>query len=129
MEMLQRFEDESSDPEEDCLESRLSGLDLDEASPDEILSCLSPEEAEKFERLVREGGLDILDAEDGVIWTPWWMDLLPKVFSLVTEVDAVDQSDDVPSVIFTPSFGSITRTMPSPLILKNVLDLMYIFYL
>jgi hypothetical protein len=123
MEMLQRFQDEE-EFEEDCLEERLMGLDLDEADPDEILACLSPKEADEFERLVRNGGL--LEGNQGYIWTPWWMELKSKA-SFVIEVDVAEVCGYIPDVISTPPFVSLTRARPSPLILNNVLDLMYRF--
>ncbi|XP_073685899.1 zinc finger HIT domain-containing protein 2 [Garra rufa] len=60
--------EDRSDEEEDGLAEKLAGLDIDSLSEEELWSLLSAQEKEKFERLVKEGGIGGLV----VLWSPWW---------------------------------------------------------
>ncbi|XP_016085182.1 zinc finger HIT domain-containing protein 2 [Sinocyclocheilus grahami] len=60
--------EDGSDEEETDLAEKLAGLDVDSLSEDELWSLLSAQQKEKFERLVKEGGIGGLV----VLWSPWW---------------------------------------------------------
>lgn len=60
--------EDGSDEEEADLAEKLAGLDIDSLSEEELWSLLSSQEKEKFERLVKEGGIGGLV----VLWSPWW---------------------------------------------------------
>lgn len=61
-------EDAQSVEEELELADRLSGLDIDKLSEEELWSILSSKEKETFMGLVKKGDL----AELVPLWTPWW---------------------------------------------------------
>ncbi|XP_018966803.2 zinc finger HIT domain-containing protein 2 [Cyprinus carpio] len=60
--------EDGSDEEKTDLAEKLAGLDIDSLSEDELWSLLSAQEKEKFERLVKDGGIGGVV----VLWSPWW---------------------------------------------------------
>ncbi|XP_039523401.1 zinc finger HIT domain-containing protein 2 [Pimephales promelas] len=69
-EILAKLQDieHRTDEEEADLAEKLTGLDIDLLSEEELWSLLSAQEKEKFESLVKEGGIGGLV----VLWSPWW---------------------------------------------------------
>ncbi|CAN9499621.1 unnamed protein product [Ophioblennius macclurei] len=61
-------EDEGREEGEQDLADRLSGLDIDELSEEELWALLSSKEKEKFTNLVKDGALGELVP----LWKPWW---------------------------------------------------------
>ncbi|ORZ39385.1 hypothetical protein BCR44DRAFT_1426436 [Catenaria anguillulae PL171] len=68
---LQADQDDHSD--EPDLASRLQGLELDSASPDEILARLTPAERKNFDDIVSRGELPSSLIDVIPLWTPWWL--------------------------------------------------------
>ncbi|XP_029963285.1 zinc finger HIT domain-containing protein 2 [Salarias fasciatus] len=95
----------SGDPEEDegeqDLADRLSGLDIDKLSEEELWALLSTKERETFTGLVKDGALGGLIP----LWKPWWEEheegerLVEELSELEKEKSAVtdlqDSNDDV----------------------------------
>lgn len=68
--------------EETELTEKLAGLDIDSLSEEELWSLLSAQEKEKFETLVKGGGIGGLVA----LWSPWWENHEKDTKALIEEL-------------------------------------------
>ncbi|XP_056103628.1 zinc finger HIT domain-containing protein 2 [Rhinichthys klamathensis goyatoka] len=78
-----------SDEEEADLAEKLTGLDIDFLSEEELWSLLSAQEKEKFESLVKEGGIGGLV----VLWSPWWERHEKNTKALIEELQSENQEE------------------------------------
>ncbi|CAC5386545.1 unnamed protein product [Mytilus coruscus] len=92
LEMLQRVKDDDpgfdSDDDEEDLEARLQGLDL-ENDTKTVWNKLTNKEKKEFERLMAGGELSTLVE----VWTPWWND---KV--LISEMNERKEKTRIPAI-------------------------------
>ncbi|TPX38322.1 hypothetical protein SmJEL517_g00119 [Synchytrium microbalum] len=120
LDILKRFEEEQQDPLDPgmSLEERLADVDLDQASPDDMLSLLTPAERQEFELALKAQALSHIIP----VWTPWWMEAPPKVVALDTEA----QKTEVPDILQDiKPLEKLTKQVPADSVLLNVVDILY----
>ncbi|KAI2659788.1 Zinc finger HIT domain-containing protein 2 [Labeo rohita] len=81
--------EDGSDEDEADLAEKLAGMDIDSLSEEELWSLLSAQEKEKFERLVKEGGIGGLV----VLWRPWWEQHEKDAKALVEELQSENDEE------------------------------------
>ncbi|KAL1266586.1 hypothetical protein QQF64_002261 [Cirrhinus molitorella] len=81
--------EDGSEEEEVDLAEKLAGLDIDSLSEEELWSLLSAQEKDKFERLVKEGGIGGLV----VLWSPWWERHEKDTKALVEELQSENDKE------------------------------------
>jgi hypothetical protein len=122
----------AEDDEDELLE--LATLDL--SDPDWI-SKLSAKQIAKFHSVLASGALDnVLHA-----WIPWWLnDRLTPSITLLSNPDQEDTQEDEedetptdtpapspPIMANIPSLDSLTKIKPSPLLINNLLEILYVY--
>ncbi len=131
--------EDGSDEEEADLAEKLAGLDIDSLSEEELWSLLSAQEREKFQRLVKEGGIGGLV----VPWSPWWerheKDTKALIKDLQCEKDEDMQNENVKvssnkvkslKSAIPPISAKIAplhtlSSTPSPLVQYNLINALY----
>ncbi|XP_065114346.1 zinc finger HIT domain-containing protein 2 [Paramisgurnus dabryanus] len=91
---LKEIEDaDGSDEEEAELTEKLAGLDINSLSEEELWSLLSAQEREKFEELVKGGGIGGLVT----LWSPWWEKHERETKALIEELHS-ENGEEISSV-------------------------------
>ncbi|KAJ3053102.1 hypothetical protein HK097_005045, partial [Rhizophlyctis rosea] len=122
-----REEEDSDDEDSDLpdLSERLQGLDLDNASPEAILSALTPSEREVFEKMVRGEGGNV----DAILplWRPWWQtaEKTRPFVDLSAPTESALGSARPPILSNMPSIDKIAKVKPSPNLVYNLLDILF----
>ncbi|XP_071158929.1 zinc finger HIT domain-containing protein 2-like [Mytilus edulis] len=123
LEMLQRVKDEDpgfdSDDDNEDLEARLEGLDL-ETDSKTVWNKLTDKEKKEFERLMAGGELSTLVE----VWTPWWND---KV--LISEVNDITVKTRIPPIQkdITDISTLLSKGKPSADLKNNVINVLYAY--
>ncbi|XP_067289632.1 zinc finger HIT domain-containing protein 2 [Pseudorasbora parva] len=127
--------EDGSDEEEADLAEKLAGLDIDSLSEEELWSLLSVQEKEKFERLVKEGGIGGMV----VLWSPWWErhekdalieELQSGNHDVKEAIHSKVQSDKTPRSSIPPISAKISplhklSSNPSPLVQFSLINALY----
>ncbi|MCJ8742123.1 hypothetical protein PDJAM_G00078560 [Pangasius djambal] len=66
--LAQTDEEEEEGEEEEDVVTRLSGINIESLAEDELWTLLPEKDKQKFERLLKDGGISALVP----IWRPWW---------------------------------------------------------
>lgn len=123
LEMLQRVKDDDpgfdSDDDEEDLEARLQGLDL-ENDTKTVWNKLTNKEKKEFERLMAGGELSTLVE----VWTPWWND---KV--LISEMNERKEKTRIPAIQknITDISTLLSKGKPSADLKNNVINVLYAY--
>ncbi|XP_052096229.1 zinc finger HIT domain-containing protein 2-like [Mytilus californianus] len=123
LEMLQRVKDDDpgfdSDDDEEDLEARLQGLDL-ENDTKTVWNKLTNKEKKEFERLMAGGELSTLVE----VWTPWWND---KV--LISEMNERKVKTRIPAIQkdITDISTLLSKGKPSADLKNNVINVLYAY--
>ncbi|XP_078683980.1 zinc finger HIT domain-containing protein 2-like isoform X2 [Branchiostoma floridae x Branchiostoma belcheri] len=140
LEMLKRLEDQQEEEEEgeegedeQTLEDRLQGLDLDRDT-EAIWDQLTDQERAEFQSVVERGMLgEMLE-----MWTPWWS-LSHEQASLIEEVgtqqDSVTEETEIrtntnsPPALMAkiPKLSSLLKGQPSESIKYNIVNILYCY--
>lgn len=81
-EILAKLEEADDDDDDEDLAEKLAGLDVDSLSEEQLWSLLSTQEKEKFENLLKVGGI----AGMVVLWRPWWEQHEKETKTLIEEL-------------------------------------------
>ncbi|XP_063425358.1 zinc finger HIT domain-containing protein 2-like [Mytilus trossulus] len=123
LEMLQRVKDEDpgfdSDDDNEDLEARLEGLDL-ETDSKTVWNKLTDKEKKEFERLMAGGELSTLVE----VWAPWWND---KV--LISEMNDRKVKTRIPAIQkdITDISTLLSKGKPSADLKNNVINVLYAY--
>ncbi|KAI9105735.1 hypothetical protein DFS34DRAFT_690219 [Phlyctochytrium arcticum] len=138
--ILEKFERESVEREADSddedepdvpdLADRLSGIDIDSASAEEILLAMTPEEREEFEKSIRENSIHI--ASTIPVWQPWWENSSPSKPLVRPANDEDDKSHTATLPSYTPvpavptnikPLRQIMASKPKENVIFNIIDI------
>lgn len=111
---------DSDDGNENDLEERLKGLNLDNA--DELWNALTEDEQNEFEALLNQGDVGSILQQ----WEPWW--LYHKERKMVQEMNGDDEYEkalkNCPDLKAVPKFDSLTKVQPSAAIKNNIINVL-----
>lgn len=82
-------DDYDDDDDDEDLAEKLAGLDVDSLSEEQLWSLLSTHEKDKFENLLKVGGI----AAMVVLWRPWWEQHEKETKTLIEELRFEDQEE------------------------------------
>ncbi|KAM9456078.1 zinc finger HIT domain-containing protein 2 [Clarias gariepinus] len=86
--------EEEEGEEEDDVETRLSGLNIESLTEDELWTLLPQKDKEKFEQLLKDGGIGALVP----IWRPWWEEHERDHVMLIEELQQEKQDEETNSL-------------------------------
>lgn len=115
------FNLDQSDRYEDLL-YQLDSVDLDDV---DISKLLTPIELEEFRRFIKTGAQEHVH-----IWIPWWQNAISafKIEDLDKSPPSEDSTDPapIPTILEDiPPLDALTKVQPSPLVMYNLLDVIY----
>ncbi|KAJ3281522.1 hypothetical protein HK104_011411 [Borealophlyctis nickersoniae] len=144
--MLDNFEKESRDLENEDYEGeqetevvpdlaeRLRDIDLDTASPDTILSVLTPTERKTFEAALKEGS-NAIETVVGV-WHPWWL-VSDASSALIRDLEGVGEGQSERQMVsgstrppILPNIRpleTLTKAKPNTNIYFGVVDILCVY--
>ncbi|TPX58843.1 hypothetical protein SpCBS45565_g07887 [Spizellomyces sp. 'palustris'] len=133
LQMLKRFEKESEELEEQAdeipdLMDRLAGIDLEQSTPDQILSVLTPAEREQFKASLREGSAAIRGYIE--IWRPWWITSEAARQFLIREIEPPDEvgterDTSVPEILSNiKTIDKVSSANPQEGLIFNLVDML-----
>ncbi|KAJ3298697.1 hypothetical protein HDU79_008190 [Rhizoclosmatium sp. JEL0117] len=137
MQLLQRFEsgdhgafneEVGEEDDDDVLEERLKGLDLDSISVEDLIALLPESHLKAFETQIQQSGL--LDSETftDALTTPWWIHT--NSGSLIQDIDESksSQSQTIPSHLSSiVPFSTLTKAQPHSSLPFNIAELLCIY--